>query len=86
MGHQRCFLWVHGAGGFGSCNIRLPRPNDPVGIDLTPTPIPAAKLRIHTRDEYKIILKIEPKWLRKVIYLNMILKIDLKRIKQYLYI
>ena len=45
MGHQWCFLWVHG----GSCNIRPPRPNDPVGIDLTPTPIPAAKLRIHTR-------------------------------------
>ena len=26
-----------------------PHPNDPVGIDLTPTPIPAANLRIHTR-------------------------------------
>ena len=36
-------------GGFGSCNIRPPHPNDPVGIDLTPTPIPAANLRIHTR-------------------------------------
>ena len=36
-------------GGFGSCNIRPPRPNDPFGIDLTPTPIPAANLRIHTR-------------------------------------
>ena len=36
-------------GGFGSCNIRPSHPNDPVGIDLTPTPIPAAKLRIHTR-------------------------------------
>ena len=36
-------------GGVGSCNIRPPRPNDHVGIDLTPTPIPAAKLRIHTR-------------------------------------
>ena len=36
-------------GGFGSCNIRSPHPNDPVGIDLTPTPIPAANLRIHTR-------------------------------------
>ena len=36
--------------GFGSCNIKPPSPNDPVGIDLTPTPIPAAKLRIfHTR-------------------------------------
>ena len=35
--------------GFGSYNIRPPHPNDPVGIDLTPTPIPAAKLRIHTR-------------------------------------
>ena len=35
--------------GFGSCNIRPPRPNDPVGIDLTPIPIPAANLRIHTR-------------------------------------
>ena len=36
--------------GFGSCNIRFPRPNHPVGIDLTSTPIPAAKLRIfHTR-------------------------------------
>ena len=31
-------------GDFGSCN-----PNDPVGIDLTPTPIPTANLRIHTR-------------------------------------
>ena len=36
--------------GFGSCNIRPPCPNDPVGIDLTPTSIPAANLRIfHTR-------------------------------------
>ena len=35
--------------GFGSCNIRPPHPNDPVGIDLTPTPIPSANLRIHTR-------------------------------------
>ena len=26
-----------------------PRPNDPVGIDLTPTPIPAANLHIQTR-------------------------------------
>ena len=33
-------------GGVGSCNIRPPHPNDPVGIDLTPTPIPAPKLRI----------------------------------------
>ena len=47
MGHQGCFLWVHGR---GSCNIRPPLPNDPVAIDLTPTPNPAAKLRIfHTR-------------------------------------
>ena len=36
-------------GGFGSCNIRPPHPNDPVGIDLTPTPIPAANLRIHKK-------------------------------------
>ena len=38
-------------GDFGSCNIRAPHPNDLVGIDLTPTPtpIPAANLRIHTR-------------------------------------
>ena len=36
-------------GGFGSFNIRPPHPNDPVVIDLTPTPIPAANLRIHTR-------------------------------------
>ena len=35
-------------GGFGSFNIRPPHPNDPVGIDLTPTPIPAVNLRIHT--------------------------------------
>ena len=35
--------------GFGSFNIRPPHPNDPVGNDLTPTPIPAANLRIHTR-------------------------------------
>ena len=36
--------------GGGSCNIRPPGSNDPVGIDLTPTPIPAAKQRIlHTR-------------------------------------
>ena len=38
-------------GGFESCNIRPPHPNDPVGIDLTPTPIPATNLRIHTRRE-----------------------------------
>ena len=36
-------------GGFRSCNIRPPRPKYPVGIDLTPTPILAANLRIHTR-------------------------------------
>ena len=36
-------------GGFRSYNIRPPHPNDPVGIDLTPTPIPAANLHIHTR-------------------------------------
>ena len=36
--------------GFRSCNIRPPHSNDPVGIDLTSTPIPAAKLCIfHTR-------------------------------------
>ena len=39
-------------GGFGSFNIRPPHPNDPVGIDLTPTPIPAANLRIHTRRKH----------------------------------
>ena len=39
----------------GSCGVSglatsdPPCPNDPVGIDLTPTPIPAAKLHIHTR-------------------------------------
>ena len=37
------------AGRFGSCNIRLSCRNDPVGIDLTHTPIPAANLRIHSR-------------------------------------
>ena len=47
--------WVINDVSFGftgerSCNIWSPRPNDPVGIDLTPTPIPAAKLRsFHTR-------------------------------------
>ena len=51
MGRQWCFLW--GQGGFGSFNIRPPHPNDPVGIDLTPTPIPAANLRIHTRRKQK---------------------------------
>ena len=40
-------------GGFGSFNIRPPHPNDPVGIDLTPTPIPATNLRIHTRRKQK---------------------------------
>ena len=40
-------------GGFGSFNIRPPHPNDPVGIDLTPTLIPAANLRIHTRRKTK---------------------------------
>ena len=29
-------------GSFGSYNIKPPRPNDPVRIDFTPTPIPAA--------------------------------------------
>ena len=33
-------------GDFGSCNIRPPHPNDPVGIDLMPTPIPAVNLCI----------------------------------------
>ena len=41
-------------GGFRSCNIRPPHPNDQVGIDLTPTPIPAANLRIHTRRKKKM--------------------------------
>ena len=36
-------------GGLGSCNIRPPYPNDHVGIDLTPTLIPAANLCIHTK-------------------------------------
>ena len=45
-------------GGFGSFNIRPPHPNDPVGIDLTPTPIPAANLRIHTRRKTKYSLYI----------------------------
>ena len=37
-------------GSFRSCNIRPPCPNVPVGIDLTPTPIPAATPHIfHTR-------------------------------------
>ena len=40
-------------GGFGSCNIRPPHPNDPVGIDLTPTLIPAANLCIHSRKKWK---------------------------------
>ena len=40
-------------GGFGSFNIRPPHPNDPVGIDPTPTPILAANLRIHTRRKQK---------------------------------
>ena len=40
-------------GGFGSRNIRPPHPNDPVGIDLTPTLIPAANLRIHTSKKGK---------------------------------
>ena len=38
-----------GSGGFGSCIIRPPHPNDPVSMDLTPTPIPVANLRIHIR-------------------------------------
>ena len=41
-------------GGFGSFNIRPPHPNDPVGIDLTPTLIPAANLRIHTKRKKKM--------------------------------
>ena len=36
-------------GGLGSSIIRSSHANDPVGIGLTPTPIPAANLRIHTR-------------------------------------
>ena len=31
-----------------------PHPNDPVGIDFTPTPTPAANLRIHTRRKKKM--------------------------------
>ena len=50
-------------GGFGSFNIRPPHPNDPVGIDLTPTPIPAANLRIHTRRKQK------KKWPQKRLYI-----------------
>ena len=46
-------------GGFGSFNIRPPHPNDPVGIDLTPTPIPAANLRIHTRRKQKKKMTVE---------------------------
>ena len=43
------FLFGLQGWGFGSSNIRHPRPNDPVAMDLTPTPIPAAKLSVHTR-------------------------------------
>ena len=48
MGYQWCFLWVHG--GFRVLQHQTPpHPNDSVGIDFIPTPIPAANLRIHTR-------------------------------------
>ena len=43
------FKGVQGEIAFFISIIRHPHPNDPVGIDLTPTPIPAANLRIHTR-------------------------------------
>ena len=35
-----------GGGGVRVVQHQTPLPNAPVGIDLTPTPIPAAKLRI----------------------------------------
>ena len=49
-------------GGFGSFNIRPPHPNDQVGIDLTPTPIPAAtqgenKKKMTTEKALYIILQ-----------------------------
>ena len=50
-------------GGFGSFNIRLPHPNDPVGIDLTPTPIPAAR-PAHPHKE-----KTKKKWPQKRLYI-----------------
>ena len=36
-------------GVLGLATSDIPPPNDPVGIDLTPTPIPAANLSVHTR-------------------------------------
>ena len=42
-------------GGFGSCNIRLPRSNDPVGIDLIPTRILAAIDCASTQDKWPLI-------------------------------
>ena len=47
MVHQWCFLWVHE--GFRVLQHQTPSLKCLVGIDLTSTPIPAANLRIHTR-------------------------------------
>ena len=41
-GSSVIFLWVH-RGGFRSCDIRPPCPNDPVDVDLNPTYILAAE-------------------------------------------
>ena len=61
MDHQWYFLWVHSVGGVRSCNIRPPHPNDLVGIDLTPTHIPEANLRINTRKKMTIyVILLQP--------------------------
>ena len=49
-----------GGGGFGSCNIRPPHPNDPVGIDLTQLPsrqLTRRKKKMTTEKALYIILQ-----------------------------
>ena len=62
IGHQWCFLWAHW--GFRVLQHQTPSSNDPVGIDLTLTPIPAVKLCIfHTRQMTAVKLQ----WKKKLL-------------------
>ena len=57
-------------GGFGSCNIRTTSQNHAAGIDLTPTPISAAKLRIFPTKQMNAEMSLCMGITLKILFLN----------------